>query len=72
MRLKWLWNETKEACSKMLGNEAGWAWESDYRRVRIKRPGFGDNRMPLNRGVGARCVLRLLRHVVSAHPFSTV
>ena len=33
--------------------------------VRIKRPGFGDNRMPLNRGVGARCVLRLLRHVVS-------
>ena len=36
-----------------------------YRRVRIKCPGFGDNRTPLNRGVGARCTLRLLRHVVS-------
>ena len=48
-------------------------WEGlNYRRVRIKRPGFGDIRTPLNRGMGARCVLRLLRHVhvVSAQPFS--
>ena len=43
-----------------------------YRSVRIKRPGVRVNRIPLNRGVGARCVLRVLRHVVSAHPFSTV
>ena len=34
-----------------------------YRSVRIKRPGVRVNRIPLNRGVGARCVLRLLRHV---------
>ena len=43
-----------------------------YRRVRIKRPGFGDNRTPLTKGVGAICILKLLKHVVSAHPFSTV
>ena len=34
-----------------------------YRRVRIKRPGFGDIRTQLNRGVGTRSILRQFRHV---------
>ena len=37
-------------------NMTPWTHGPMYRRVRIKRPGFGDNRTPLNRGVGARSV----------------
>ena len=43
----------------------------DYRRVRTKCPGFGDNRIPLNRGVGARSVVVKISHAVSAHPHYT-
>ena len=42
-----------------------------YCRVRIKRPPFGDIRMPLNRGVSTRYIIRLIRHVVFAHPLSS-
>ena len=41
-----------------------------YRRVRIKCPWFNDIRVQLNRGVGTRYILRLIRHIVSAHTLS--
>ena len=38
-----------------------------YRRVRIKRPWAGNLRMQRKRGVGAKCIVRRIWHVVPAH-----
>jgi len=43
-----------------------------YHRVFIKCPWFGDIRMQLNNGLGARYVTRLIRHVVSTNPLAAV
>ena len=44
-----------------------WFDKTIYRRVRIKRPWAGNLRMQRKRGVGAKCVVRRIWHVVSAH-----